>query len=97
MSYPHLCIIKKLIKAKDKTSISEKLGKISANFIDKPSPQLRKQNKIKTIHSSLRIEGNRLTQEQVTAIIENKTPKFLTFQAIHKHSISSHQKYNQGF
>lgn len=54
------------------TSISEKIGEISANFIDKPSPQLRKQNKIKTIHSSLRIEGNTLTQEQVTAIIENK-------------------------
>ena len=54
------------------TSISGKLGEISANFIDRPSPQLRKQNKIKTIHSSLRIEGNTLTQEQVTAIIENK-------------------------
>ncbi|MFP4287832.1 MAG: Fic family protein [Bacteroidales bacterium] len=54
------------------TSISEKIGEISANLIDKPSPQLRKQNKIKTIHSSLRIEGNILTQEQVTAIIENK-------------------------
>ena len=54
------------------TSISEKLGEINANHIDRPSPQLRKQNKIKTIHSSLRIEGNTLTQEQITAIIENK-------------------------
>ncbi len=54
------------------SSISEKIGEISANLIDRPSPQLRKQNKIKTIHSSLRIEGNTLTQEQVTAIIENK-------------------------
>ena len=54
------------------TSISEKIGEVSANLIDKPSPQLRKQNKIKTIHSSLRIEGNTLTQDQVTAIIENK-------------------------
>jgi len=54
------------------TSISEKIGEISANLSDRPSPQLRKQNKIKTIHSSLRIEGNTLTQEQVTAIIENK-------------------------
>ena len=54
------------------TSISEKIGEISANLIDRPSPQLRKQNKIKTIHSSLRIEGNTLTQEQVTAIIDNK-------------------------
>jgi Fic family protein len=54
------------------TSISEKIGEISANLIDRPSPQLRKQNKIKTIHSSLSIEGNILTHEQVTAIIENK-------------------------
>ena len=54
------------------TSISEKIGEISANLIDRPSPQLRKQNKIKTIHSSLRIEGNTLTREQITAIIENK-------------------------
>ncbi len=54
------------------TSISEKLGEISANLIDRPSPQLRKQNKIKTIHSSLKIEGNTLTQEQITAIVENK-------------------------
>ena len=33
---------------------------------------MRKQNKIKTIHSSLKIEGNTLTREQITAIIENK-------------------------
>ena len=54
------------------TSISEKIGEISANHIDRSSPHLRKQNKIKTIHSSLRIEGNTLTQEQITAIVENK-------------------------
>jgi len=65
--YDITSIILKLI-----TSISEKIGEISANLIDRPSPQLRKQNKIKTIHSSLKIEGNTLTQEQVTAIVENK-------------------------
>jgi Fic family protein len=54
------------------TSISERIGEINANLLDKPSPQLRKQNKIKTIHSSLKIEGNVLTEEQVTALIENK-------------------------
>ncbi|MBO0590489.1 Fic family protein [Cellulophaga sp. E16_2] len=52
--------------------ISEKLGEINANFLDKPSPTLRKQNKIKTIHSSLKIEGNTLTEEQITALLENK-------------------------
>ena len=54
------------------TQISEKIGEINASLLDKPSPKLRKQNRIKTIHSSLKIEGNTLTEEQVTAIIENK-------------------------
>lgn len=54
------------------TSISEKIGEVNANFLNKPSPQLRKQNRIKTIHSSLKIEGNTLTEEQITALIENK-------------------------
>jgi len=40
------------------SSISEKIGEAKANFLVKPSPQLRKRNKIKTIHSSLKIEGN---------------------------------------
>ena len=54
------------------TSISEKIGQIHANLLDKPSPKLRKENKIKTIHASLGIEGNTLTEEQITALIENK-------------------------
>ena len=54
------------------TSISEKIGEVNANLMNRPSPQLRKQNKIRTIHSSLKIEGNTLTEEQVTALIENK-------------------------
>ncbi len=54
------------------TSISEKIGEVNANYLNKPSPTLRKQNKIKTIYSSLQIEGNTLSQEQITALIENK-------------------------
>lgn len=54
------------------TSISEKIGEVNANYLNKQSPTLRKQNKIKTIHSSLQIEGNTLSQEQITALIENK-------------------------
>lgn len=59
-------IIKQII------SISEKIGEINAKYLDRQSPQLRKQNKVKTIHSSLQIEGNTLTEQQITAIIENK-------------------------
>ncbi len=54
------------------TSISEKIGEVNATYLSKQSPQLRKQNRIKTIHSSLQIEGNTLTEEQITALIENK-------------------------
>lgn len=54
------------------TSISEKIGEVNATFLNKPSPKLRKQNRIKTIHSSLKIEGNTLTEEQITALLENK-------------------------
>jgi Fic family protein len=54
------------------SSIAEKLGEVNANFLNKQSPQLRKKNRIKTIHSSLQIEGNTLTEEQITALIENK-------------------------
>jgi cell filamentation protein, protein adenylyltransferase len=53
-------------------SISIKIGEVNANYLHKTSPQLRKQNKVKTIHSSLQIEGNTLTEEQITALIENK-------------------------
>ncbi|MFC0183153.1 Fic family protein [Pseudarcicella hirudinis] len=59
-------IIKQII------SISEKIGEINAKYLNRQSPQLRKQNKVKTIHSSLQIEGNTLTEQQITAIIENK-------------------------
>lgn len=57
---------------KQLTSISEKLGEVNANYLSKQSPQLRKANKIRTIHASLKIEGNTLTEEQITALVENK-------------------------
>lgn len=53
-------------------SVSEKLGVAKALYIDRPEPQLRKRNKIKTIYSSLRIEGNTLSEDQITAILDNK-------------------------
>jgi Fic family protein len=53
-------------------SISEKLGAINATHLQAPRTELRKANRIKTIHSSLWIEGNTLSLDQVTAIIDNK-------------------------
>jgi len=54
------------------SAISERIGEINSRFLDRPSPQLRKKNKIKTIHNSLKIEGNTLNEEQITRLIENK-------------------------
>lgn len=53
-------------------SISEKIGKISASHLNKPPTELRKKNRIKTIQSSLQIEGNNLTVEQITDLLDNK-------------------------
>ena len=53
-------------------SISEKLGEINASHLDRPSPELRRKNRIKTIQSSLEIEGNTLSHNQVTALFDNK-------------------------
>ena len=54
-------------------SISEKLGEVNAIHLHKPPTELRKKNRIKTIQSSLEIEGNTLTEEQITALLENNT------------------------
>lgn len=53
-------------------SISEKIGEINAAHLSKQSTELRKKNRIKTIQSSLEIEGNTLSVEQITALIDNK-------------------------
>ena len=54
------------------SNISEKIGEI--NYLqDNPYHiRLRKENRIKTIHSSLAIENNSLSLKQITAIIEGK-------------------------
>lgn len=53
-------------------SISEKIGEIKAAKLTKPPTELRKRNRIKSIQSSLEIEGNTLTVEQITDLIDNK-------------------------
>ena len=54
------------------SSISEKIGEVNAAYLFRPPTELRKKNRIKTIHSSLEIEGNSLSLDQVTAILNNK-------------------------
>lgn len=55
------------------SSISEKVGKISAISNLDSKPHLRKINRIKSIHSSLKIEANSLTISQVRDVINGKT------------------------
>ena len=52
--------------------ISERLGKVNAIHLQKPPATLRKKNQIKAIQSSLAIEGNTLTEEQITALLNNQ-------------------------
>lgn len=52
--------------------VSELVGQVSVQHKDKISPKLRRENRIKTIHSSLAIEHNSLSLEQVTAVIDGK-------------------------
>lgn len=51
--------------------ISLEVGRLDASALN-GSPQLRKQNRIKTITGTLAIEGNTLTEEQVTAILDGQ-------------------------
>lgn len=55
------------------SEISEQVGALNAVFGTRlPSPMLRKENRIKTIHSSLAIEHNSLSLQQVTDVINGK-------------------------
>jgi Fic family protein len=54
------------------SQISEKVGKISVTSNLQAKPHLRKNNRIKSIHSSLKIEANSLTIGQVRDVINGK-------------------------
>lgn len=54
------------------SSISEKIGRITATSSLETKPHLRRNNKIKSIHSSLKIEANSLTLGQVRDVINGK-------------------------
>lgn len=55
------------------SSISEKVGQISVTSNLKNKPHLRKNNRIKSIHSSLKIEANSLSIGQVRDVISGRT------------------------
>ena len=53
-------------------SISEKLGRISTVHALETKPHLRRNNRIKSIHSSLRIEANSLSLGQVRDVLNGR-------------------------
>lgn len=52
--------------------IGELLGLYQGNLKKDILPHLRRDSKVQTIHSSLAIENNRLSESQVTALLEGK-------------------------
>ena len=53
--------------------ISEKIGKITERTNLDSKPHLRKNNKIKSVHSSLKIEANSLSLDEVRDVINGRT------------------------
>ena len=53
-------------------SISEKVGRITVMNNMENKPHLRRNNRIKSIHSSLKIEANSLSLSQVRDVINGK-------------------------
>lgn len=53
-------------------SVSEKVGRITVMSSMENKPHLRKNNRIKSIHSSLKIEANSLSLSQVRDVINGK-------------------------
>lgn len=73
MNYPPYTITSTALKLV--AAISEQLATLSATgalTAENLSPQLRRENRIRTIHASLAIENNTLSLEQVTDIIDGK-------------------------
>ena len=54
-------------------SISEQVGEVKAAHLYKPPTELRRRNRIKTIQSSLEIEGNTLSEKQISDLFDNKS------------------------
>lgn len=54
------------------SDITHLLGRLESIGITAPEPKLRKKNKVRTIKSTLAIEGNTCTEEQITHILEGK-------------------------
>lgn len=86
----------------DVAEISELTGRLSAHDHLSSNPNLRRTNRIRTIHGSLAIEQNTLNLEQVTAVLNGKhvlaPPKDIAevknAYEIHPHSDTAEGEHN---
>jgi Fic family protein len=53
-------------------AIAERIGQLEGVNLIQPGPQLRRKNRIRTIQASLAIEGNTLSRDQITAMLDKK-------------------------
>lgn len=53
-------------------AVMRKVGQYEGLRAPVPQPLLRRKNRIRTVHGSLAIEGNALTEQQVTAVLDGK-------------------------
>jgi Fic family protein len=53
-------------------AVAESIGLLEGVNLIEPEPQLRRKNRVRTIQASLAIEGNSLTRDQVTALLDQK-------------------------
>lgn len=71
MAYtPPFCITDEVVNLV--SDISLLIGRLSVSERLSRSPRLRRENRIKSIHSSLAIENNTLSLDEVTALIDGK-------------------------
>ena len=68
MARPSLPINEKILNLSN--NITQLLGRYEGLTGAKPQPKLRRRNRIKTIQGSLAIEGNSLSIDQVTALLD---------------------------
>lgn len=54
-------------------AIAEQVGRLTASPAQSLNQHLRRINRIRTVTGSLAIEGNTLSEEQITALLEGKT------------------------
>jgi Fic family protein len=52
--------------------VERQVGRIEGHALPAPAPKLRRRSRIRTVQGSVAIEGNTLTLDQVTALLEGK-------------------------